>query len=424
MHLKSCFYVFFSLFIARLSYAADCSQKCFTAGSPDGSLDPNVVSDPKLFRYRASHSCRSEPPSSLVADPNCAAAIVLGNFLYIDGGIRMYTPNNTATRVPGTLYPLPTGAPISQLTSLDLYTYSIDLSVGWNNQTVSLNRIDKTGVPLLNAANLWKDPSNTSFYAYNGELTSSSYDVGPPENELWQFTPSGNSGTWTNVGVSAQASSNFTKLLRVTNAASTYGNGVAYALGGYQNWRTSFKAPFYQNGGITHIDMPVSGLVSFDMGTGSWSNITSASFTESGSFARGQLQYVPGYGASGLLIPLGGSTSTALDNNDGHTILNDFATISMYHIASGTWHTQATSGDVPSGRQSFCSVGVQGDNGTFEVSTFDSVCEKSADEAARSSSMAVTLSILREIPTSTQFTCFHFLPFTGGSRATNPYKRE
>jgi len=99
------------------------------------------------------------------------------------------------------------------LTFLDLYTYSIDLSVRWTNQTVSLNRIDKTGAPLFNAANLWMDPSNDFFYSYNGEVSALSDGVNPPANELWQFTPSVNSGTWSLSDIGA--TSNFTDLVRV-----------------------------------------------------------------------------------------------------------------------------------------------------------------------------------------------------------------
>lgn len=255
---------------------------------------------------------------------------------------------------------------MSTLTLLEPHTYSIDLSARWTNETVSLNRIDKAGAPLLNAANLWADPSNESFYTYNGEVAELSYNIDPPANELWKFTPSGNSGTWSNPGVSA--ASKLTDLVRVQRAASAFGDGVGYALGGYQNWRTTTNAPFYDGWKVLSGDtIPVSGMVAYDMAAGSWSNITSATFTESGSFVDGQLQYLPGYGAAGLLIPLGGATSTALTADDGRTTVNDFTTLSMYDVASGTWHTQKTSGEYPQGRVSFCSVGVQGDNGTFEV---------------------------------------------------------
>jgi hypothetical protein len=252
------------------------------------------------------------------------------------------------------------------LTLLELYTYSIDLSASWTNETVLLNRIDKTGAPLFNAANLWMDPSRDFFYSYNGAVSVLSDGIDLPANELWQFKPSGNSGTWSLSDI--EATSNFTDLVRVQWAASAFGGGIAYALGGYQDWRTTFNAPFYDTWKLLTIDtIPVPGMVAYDMNTGSWSNVTTATFTKSGSFVDGQLQYLPGYGAAGLLIPLGGATSTALTADDGRTAVDDFTTLSMYDIASGTWHTQKTTGDHPQARVSFCSVGVQGDGGTFEV---------------------------------------------------------
>lgn len=246
--------------------------------------------------------------------------------------------------------------------------YSVDLSVGWTNQTVSFNRIEKAGIPLLNTANLWKDPSNSSFYLYNGEMSHKSNGVPPPVNQLWRFTVSGNSGTWSSPGVSPAAASDFAALLRVTRAASAFGNGVGYALGGYQYWRTSTAAPFYKDGGIDRIGMPVAGMVAFDMASRSWSNATNASFIESGSFINGGLQYLAGYGADGLLVPLGGQTSVATDVDVGSSTIDNFSTLYMYDIASGTWHAQKTSGEHPPGRVTFCSVSLSGDNGTFEVS--------------------------------------------------------
>jgi hypothetical protein len=210
--------------------------------------------------------------------------------------------------------------------------------------------------------NLWRDPSNKSFYAYNGGAQG--YDP-TPANELWQFTPSGNSGTWSSPGVSA--SSNFSNLLRVMEAASAFGDGIGYALGGAQNSHTTDGPPYFDKGGGTDVYTPLSGLVTYDMATGSWRNITSATFTQTGSFLDGKLEYLPAYGAVGLLVPLGGLTSAAGHVSAGFTTIDDFAILSMYDIASGTWHTQTTSGESPPGHLSFCSVGVPGDNGTFEV---------------------------------------------------------
>jgi len=187
----------------------------------------------------------------------------------------------------------------------------------------------------------------------------------PQQTSSGNSTPPGDSGTWSYSSVSAGA--NFTTLVRVTNAASAYGNGVGYALGGYQDWRTTDKAPFYKNDKINYDATPDGGMVAYNLESRSWSNITSATFTDSRSFARGQLQYLPAYGGEGLLIPLGGSTSTAEVDSQGRTTIDNLSSLSMYDIASGTWYTQRTSGEYPQGRMGLCAIGVQGDNKTFEV---------------------------------------------------------
>lgn len=212
-----------------------------------------------------------------------------------------------------------------------------------------------------------------------------SSDVGIRQNELWQFKPSGNSGTWSNLGLTAAATANFTSLVRVTRAASAFGNGVGYSLGGVQNWRTANTAPFDEDSkGNTAIQIPVPGLVTYNMVTGMWSNITNGKFPSTGSFTYGQLQYVPGFGGGGLLIPLGGQTSSAVNYESGRTTLDDFATISLYDIASGTWHTQRTSGDRPPGRFLFCAVDVQGDDDTFEVG---SMSEQASNQSGRANTL-------------------------------------
>jgi hypothetical protein len=206
-----------------------------------------------------------------------------------------------------------------------------------------------------------------SFYAYNGGAQG--FDS-IPANAVWQFTPSGNSGTWSSPGVSA--SSNFSALLRVMEAASAFGDGIGYALGGAQNSHTTDGPPYInEKGAGTNVYTPSGGMVTYNMSTGLWSNITSAQFTQTGSFLDGRLEYIPGYGATGLLVPLGGLTSAAGDVTVGFTTIDDFKIISLYDIDSGIWHTQTTSGESPPGRCSFCSVSVQGDNGTFEVFAFN-----------------------------------------------------
>lgn len=54
--------------------------------------------------------------------------------------------------------------------SIDNYTYSIDLSSSWTNKTVVFNQIQKN-TPVLNYGTLWPDSTNSSFYAWAGEVS-------------------------------------------------------------------------------------------------------------------------------------------------------------------------------------------------------------------------------------------------------------
>lgn len=103
------------------------------------------------------------------------------------------------------------------LTLADNYTYSIDLTSSWTNQSVVLKQISKGSAPVLNTEALWLDDSGTTFYAYDGGVSFSLPPAdlpGAPENALWRFSPSGDSGRWSLVSVSP--ASNFSTLSRTT----------------------------------------------------------------------------------------------------------------------------------------------------------------------------------------------------------------
>lgn len=84
------------------------------------------------------------------------------------------------------------------------------------------------------------------------------------------------------------------------------------------------------------------------------------------------MQHVPGFGTDGLLVMFGGqSTSPDLyqpgtfSNANPEFIASD--NITIYDPVSKIWHSQVTTGEHPSPRDSFCAVGVQGVNGTYEM---------------------------------------------------------
>lgn len=241
-------------------------------------------------------------------------------------------------------------------------TLSIGLSQSWTNDSVSINVINKTA-PIVNYAALWADPNNQSFYQWAGEQ---SFDLprgtNPPipSDSLWQFTVDGNGkGSWSQQSIASN--SIFPSLTRPAAAYVAYGNGVGYALGGYSSARTS-----PQTAGLTSFQ-PIPGLVSYNTTSNQWSNDSATGFSTYGTAEYGQMHYVPGFGSEGILVVVGGETSNQIAWTDTGSNLLSFATINIYDPSNKTWYNQSATGQIPESRDRFCSVGVQGDNGTYEL---------------------------------------------------------
>lgn len=242
-------------------------------------------------------------------------------------------------------------------------TLSIDLRYSWTNSTVSFNVITQSA-PVLNSLVLWADDNGTSFYQWAGEQSSivNSSILSVPQNDLYQFTPDGQgSGTWQDISVP----SNF---IRTSSALYASGGGTGYLFGGYLDRRTS---PDNADLG----GWPSSqGLVSYNMTIGSWLNETSC---VDGSCFRnnGYMDFIPAFGSAGVLVALGGcsqDTPTYFGLCNA-TSPNNFSTIEIYDPSQSLWFTQTASnapGELPEPRQEFCGVGVQGDNGTYEIFIF------------------------------------------------------
>jgi hypothetical protein len=67
----------------------------------------------------------------------------------------------------------------------------------------------------------------------NGGYSFSIEVVKDAENQLWLFSPNGNSGSWSLVVPAIN--SNFSTLSRVGSGVYGYGNGFGFSLGGRQN---------------------------------------------------------------------------------------------------------------------------------------------------------------------------------------------
>jgi hypothetical protein len=141
-----------------------CRAKGETLVRPIPQSSRNATS--VLFHHRGFHS-----------------SIVVGDYLYIDGGeITTWNGNENSLQTAnpqaeGNIITLPSKCFVEdlfishQLTYLDNFTYSIDLSSSWTNSSVVLHQMFKTA-PVLNNAALWLDGTGDTVYAYDGALSS------------------------------------------------------------------------------------------------------------------------------------------------------------------------------------------------------------------------------------------------------------
>ena len=262
-----------------------------------------------------------------------------------------------------------------KLTKAENYTYAIDLSSPWNNKTVVLHQISKGFAPVLNQQALWLDPSGETFYAYDGGL-SPSYTGGgsepltiwelpePPDNALWQFSPSstGESGGWSQILI--PPASNFSTLSRTVAGAYGFGGDLGFAIGGWENGFTDGAL----RGDLTTYNAP--DMVVYNMSSQIWYNVSTEAISYYRTAHLGTAQFVPSFGPAGLLFMLGGESTSGSSVRWPNSLPHQFFpldSLSMYEPQSQTWLSQTTNGDIPSGVLSPCVVGIEGDEHTYEV---------------------------------------------------------
>jgi hypothetical protein len=89
-------------------------------------------------------------------------------------------------------------------------------------------------------------------------------------------------------------------------------------------------------------------------------------FASSGWWLEGELHRIDGLGGAGLVAALGGVTALPSPMIAGQTLV-PYSSISFFNPLTGEWRNQTTTGEIPPGRRRACSVGVPGDEGTYEV---------------------------------------------------------
>lgn len=272
-----------------------------------------------------------------------SSSIVVGNYLYVDGGEILYKNENDTVFTDAKS------------------TYSIDVSSSWTNATVVIKQIDKAiDGRAFDYPKLWPTFDNSSFYSYNGDKGWFYTPANPPSNKLYKFISDGSGdGQWFEDDQSYTAGSNFTNLARVGGSASACGPDTCYAVGGWRNSRT--------DNALDH-DIPAAGIVSYNLTSHQWYNDSLVGSVFQGPWRDGHLFFTDIAGSEGALIAIGGSVSNLAG---GNFIQLSFGYVYLYDIATKSWYQQGTGGDVPSlPKAEYCTVGLQGDNPvnkTYEV---------------------------------------------------------
>ncbi|KAH8664155.1 hypothetical protein BX600DRAFT_436717 [Xylariales sp. PMI_506] len=265
-----------------------------------------------------------------------ATAVVIGDYLYIDGGEVSQLFNGTVD-----------GDHPSWVVNS---TLSIPLASSWTNETVGLRSIEKSA-PGQDEQVLWFDEARSTFYIWSG-LTPV---FGPVvSNQLWSFAADGSGGgNWTQVEPSTLPA--FTSSLRTIDSAYATLNGVGYSLGGYVGPQ--------EDTGITQ-NVAIQGIINFNMTSLAWTNTSSVGYGANGTSQGAQMEAVP-FGPNGLLAVLGGAMSPqGIYNTETET---EFNNLWLLDPITRKWYSQPTTGSMPTPRQSFCTVGVPGPNGTYEI---------------------------------------------------------
>ena len=226
------------------------------------------------------------------------------------------------------------------------------MSKSWTNDSVSIRVLDKGNAPQLNKQVLWPSSDNETFFAFGGEESYLDNPWYPPDILLWQFTADGEGGGKWDV-FNANSDSIFFNLTRPTDGLGGVVDDTGFIVGGYTNSHSSIATDYQMD----NIEIP--NIASFNITSGEWNNDTAPAYLERQNGTYGIIHPVPTFGPAGLLA-ITGTTFT-----DGR--VDRLSNITLYEPSGKTWYTQRASGDIPNGRDHPCTVGVRGDNGTYEM---------------------------------------------------------
>jgi hypothetical protein len=239
-------------------------------------------------------------------------------------------------------------------------TLAIDLSNSWRPDSVTFTAFDKNGAPTRDAGLLWAD-SNYNVYSFGG--SKSGNPEAKTENDgtqLWKFTMS----DWSQVFDSPSENSPTLTKISPAWSANAWAHEIGYVLGGFSG---DFRAG--DNGDVF---MPTTGLLNYNSTSNIWSNDSTMPALSPYGLVGNQMVFAPDFGSDGVLIVMGGQFTGPGNWTNTATNFISFSNITVYDIASKSWHWQTATGalgsaDIPPSRTMFCAAGLRSTQGTHEI---------------------------------------------------------
>ena len=186
---------------------------------------------------------------------------------------------------------------------------------------------------------LWLDKRAEVIYCFGGTQPDWNIrDNATLFESIWSLqTNAGNGASWREVIGPASARPSPRDTLGTFDGMFCSDNKMGYYLGGYISSLTSWRTSDF---------FPNRGLLRFDFQTLKLTNSSELGF----EVALNALVNVAPFD---VLIALGGGVTQAASPIDLHRI-------NIFDKANQKWHFQIAEGDIPSPRDSYCAVGVQG----------------------------------------------------------------
>jgi hypothetical protein len=317
--------------------------------------------------------CLGGRSSSLARDgclqTDVVVAIVVGNWLYVDGG-EIWASSLSGSMEESLNHPALKIFP--QFANLTVsFTVTIDLNSSWTTSDVVATAYphpDSIGDAMLTRTPaMWFDTVKNSVYRFSG------YPYSNPPVAVFAFRVNDHgSVNWTEEytgGIDQPSSmSTFSGFTNPGVPISVYTPTAFYALGGTMGGSTD---PGVKGLGAV---LPLTGLVEYNFDEVQWSNASSTAYGgtifggNTGFAVAGQGLYIPIFGLQGILVFIGGDapTTQTVYEEDASLVLMD--QVSIYDIHSQTFYVQTAGGVVPNPRTNFCAVGAgSANNSTWEM---------------------------------------------------------